>query len=112
MKTSSCKQKGRTLQYEIRDALRLKFSELDAEEIESRGMGQHGTDIILTPTAKKLIPFDIESKNQENINIWQAIKQAETNSKDENRIPLVVFRRNRSKTYCVIEFEKLLAMLK
>ena len=30
---------------------------------------------------------------------------------DEGRIPLVVFSRNRSKTYCVLEFDKLLELL-
>ena len=73
-------------------------------------MGQSGRDISLSPAAEKIIPFDVEVKNQEKLNIWSAINQAESNTK-EGRIPMVVFTRNRSKTYAVIEFDKLTDLL-
>lgn len=73
-------------------------------------MGSQGSDIILSPLAKKYILFDIESKCQEKLNIWSAIEQAEANA-EEGRIGLVIFKRNRSKVYAVVEFHKLLSLL-
>lgn len=55
--------------------------------------------------------FSIFIIEKQKFNTWQAIKQAEENSVDENRIPMVVFRRNNSKTYCVVEFERLMELL-
>ena len=46
--------------------------------------------------------FDVIYINKKSFNIWSAIKQSEDNTK-EGRIPLLVFSRNRSKTYAVIE---------
>ena len=47
--------------------------------------------------------------NQEKLNIWSALEQAGENS--GNHSPLVIFKRNRSKTYAVLEFDKLLKLL-
>ena len=119
MKTSSAKQKGRTLQNEIVDALRIKYvslitanndTKLVDEDIKPAIMGMSGVDILLSPAAKKMIPYDIEAKNHQNIAIWQALKQCEANSKEPGRIPLLVFRRNHSKTYAVIELDHLLRL--
>ena len=41
--------------------------------------------------------------------LWSAIEQAENNS--GNHTPLVIFKRNRTKTYAVLEFDKLLKLL-
>lgn len=108
----SAKQKGKRLQLKIRNILREIFkTELEDGDIESTIASESGIDIKLSPLAKKKIPFDIEAKNQERINIWAAIKQAEENSKEENRIPLVVFSKNRNKIYCIMEFNKLMKLL-
>ena len=72
-------------------------------------MGDSGEDILLSPAARKLFPFSTECKNQEKLNIWSSLEQAETNS--GNHIPIVIFKRNRSKTYVALEFEKLLELL-
>jgi hypothetical protein len=108
----SRKGKGRKLQQLIRDKLLDKHKEQLVEgDIESRGMGQSGTDIVLSPLAQTYIPFDIEAKNQESISIWKCLEQAETNTKT-GRIPLLVFKRARSKTYCCLEFDKLLELIR
>ena len=44
-------------------------------------MGESGRDIRLSPSAEKVVPFDIECKNTEKINIWSALEQAEKNTK-------------------------------
>ena len=116
MRTSSCKAKARRLQNDVVNMLRMKYTtglantSLYSGDITPAIMGMTGTDIILSPAAKTQIPFDIECKMQEKINIWQAIRQTESNTKD-NRIPLLIFSRNRSKTYAVIEFDKLLNLM-
>lgn len=112
MLTRSRKNKGKKLQNYVRDLFRKIGSTygLIDEDINSAIMGQSGTDIIFTPAAKQVFPFSIECKNQEKINIWASIQQAEDNTK-EGRIPMLVFSKNRSKTYAVVELEKLLDIL-
>lgn len=76
-------------------------------EIKTAVMGESGRDIILSPTAEDSIPFDIESKNTERLNLWDSLTQARENTK-KGRIPLVVFKRNRSDVYACLPFEDLL----
>ena len=47
----------------------------------------------------------IEAKNVEALNIWKALKQSERDA-GENELPIVVFKRNRSKVYVAMEFEQ------
>ena len=72
-------------------------------------MGESGEDIILSPAARDLIPFSFECKNQERLNIWESLSQAEENA--ENYIAAVVFKRNRTKTYITIELEEFLKII-
>ena len=57
------------------------------------------------------MPFSIECKKQEKLNIWKALKQAEEDCPDD-KIPIVVFARNRSKDYVVIGMDEFLEILK
>jgi len=110
MKTRSAKAKGRRLQNSVVESLYKTFSQLREGDIKPAIMGESGQDVKLSPTAEDIIPFDIECKNQQKISVWAALKQAEGNVK-EGRIPLLIFKRNNSKTYAVIEWEKLLELL-
>lgn len=115
-KIQNAKARGRKAQNEVVMTLRNKYSLDSGEEgcydgnICSRTMGTNGVDIVLSPYAQSIIPFDIEVKFVEKLNIWEALNQSETNTK-EGRIPLLVFRRNRSKTYACLEFDKLLELI-
>ena len=109
MKTSSAKAKGRRLQQKIRDLLLETFTELEPDDIRSTSMGVSGEDLQLSPAARKLIPFAIECKNQEKLNVWDSLKQAEENSGDYD--PVLIFKRNRSKTYAVINIEKFIELI-
>ncbi len=117
MKTRSAKAKGRAGQQLVRDELRKKYNFQVADttiidaDIESRQMGGSGVDIILSPSAQRYIPFDIEVKVQENLNIWAALKQAEDNTK-EGRIPLLCFKRNRTEMYACLKLTDLLRLMK
>lgn len=109
MKTSSCKQKGRSLQYKVRDRILETFPSLEEDDVTSRSMGSQGTDILLSPKAQKLFMFDVECKNVEKLNIWEALKQCESNSKKNT--PLLIFKRNRTDIYCTLKFDDLLKLL-
>jgi len=109
MKPRSAKNKGKRLQNKIRDLILEKFDSLEPDDVRSITMGDSGEDILLSPAARRMFPFSVECKNQEKLNIWSALEQAEENS--GNHTPLVVFKRNRTKTYAVLEFDKLLELL-
>ena len=109
MRSRSRKNKGKRLQNKVRDILLEAFQDLEQDDIRSAIMGESGEDIKLSPAARKLFPFSVECKNQEKLNIWSSLEQAETNS--GNHIPIVIFKRNRSKTFVALEFEKLLELL-
>ena len=110
MKPRSAKNKGKRLQNKIRDLILEKFdSKLEQDDVRSITMGDSGEDILLSPAARRVFPFSVECKNQEKLNIWSALEQAEENSGDH--APLVIFKRNRSKTYAVLEVDKLLELL-
>ena len=109
MKPRSAKNKGKRLQNKVRDLILEKFNQLEPDDVRSVTMGESGEDILLSPAARKLFPFSTECKNQEKINIWSSLEQAETNS--GKHIHIVIFKRNRSKTYVALEFEKLLELL-
>ena len=109
MKTSSAKAKGRRLQQKVRDLLLETFTELEPDDIRSTSMGVSGEDLQLSPAARKLIPFAIECKNQEKLNVWDSLKQAEENSGDYS--PVLIFKRNRSKTYAVVNIDKFIELI-
>ena len=62
-KTRHAKSKGRKLQNIMRDELRLAFPSLEEDDIKSQTMGMTGEDIVLSPAARKKIPFSFECKN-------------------------------------------------
>ena len=110
MKPRSAKNKGKRLQNKVRDLILEKFnSKLEPDDVRSITMGDSGEDILLSPAARRLFPFSVECKNQEKLNIWDALDQAEGNC--GKHTPLVIFKRNRSKTYAVLEFKELLKLL-
>ena len=109
MKTRSAKAKGRRLQNKIRDLLLEEFKELEPDDIRTAIMGETGEDIKLSPAARRKIPYSFECKNQEKLNIWESLKQAEENSGDYD--PVLIFKRNRSKTYAVINIEKFIELI-
>ena len=109
MKPRSAKNKGKRLQNKVRDLILEKFNTLEPDDVRSITMGDSGEDILLSPAARRKFPFSVECKNQEKLNIWSSLEQAETNS--GKHIPIVIFKRNRSKTYVALEFEKLLELL-
>jgi hypothetical protein len=88
-----------------------KFTLKDGD-IESRQMAGAGTDIVLSPAAEGMIPFDIECKNTETAQPWAWMKQAKANTKP-GRIPLVCFTRNREgDIYVMMRLDDVLKLLR
>ena len=106
----SRKAKGRRLQQQVRDDVIRTFglSELD---VRSTSMGASGTDVMLSQAGIEAFPFSTECKNNEKLNIWSALSQAESNTV-EGTEPLVVFKRNGSETYACLRWEALLGVLR
>ena len=109
MKSRSAKNKGKRLQNNVRDLLLETFNQLEPDDVRSAIMGEQGEDIKLSPAARRLIPYSFECKNQEALNIWSSLQQAEENSGDYD--PVLIFKRNRSKTYAVINIEKFIELI-
>lgn len=114
--TRAGKNKGQQFQKEIVMVLRHRFGfDHDKEscfegDIQANPMGQSGRDVKLSPKAEQFIPFNIEAKRTEKLNIWSALAQAEANA-DKGRIPLLIFKRNRSKVYAVMELSNLMHIM-
>lgn len=110
MKTSSCKAKGRRLSSEVKDLFHLFARDLQDGDIVVTPSGVQGPDLHLSPEAKKVYPFAIECKNQESIQIWKALQQAESHAKTGD-YPILFFRRNRSKVYVSMDAEHFLKLV-
>ena len=102
MKPQSAKAKGRRLQQQFRELL-IEELGIHPEDIESRSMGAGGEDLIMARAAREKFPYSIECKNVEKLNVWEAYKQADENSK--NYEPVVVMKKNNHKTLVVLDAE-------
>lgn len=110
--TASKKAKGRNFQKKIAQDIVEVFPKLTENDVFPRSMGSSGIDIQLSEKARALFPFAVEAKNQETTSIWSWIEQCEYNAEKEKLIPLLIFKRNRSKTYAVIEWDLFLKIIK
>jgi hypothetical protein len=111
MKPRSAKAKGRRFQSEVRDLILESFPVLEPDDVKGAIMGESGQDIQLSPAAQKLFPYAVECKNTEKLNIWSALDQAEKNAK-ANHVPILFFKRNRSKSYVSMEAEHFFELLR
>ena len=105
----SSKAKGRRLQNLVRDTLRELYPELHPDDIKSQTMGMPGEDIVLSPAARKVIPYSFECKNKERLDIWKSLEQALENS--GSRQPVLIIKRNRTRVYAVIEYDAFLDII-
>ena len=96
----SRKAKGRRLQNWVRDSLRGLFLTLTDDDVRVAIMGETGSDIKLSKTAKKLFPYDIECKNTEGWKkVYDAYDQADGHGEDQ---PLVFLKMNRREPLVVV----------
>ena len=109
----SRKAKGRRLQNhvctKVYDSFHKVYSSLEPDDVKSQTMGMTGEDIVLSPAAQKVIKYSFECKNQERLDLWGSLQQAEDNS--SKRTPVLVFKRNRSDTYAAIPFDEFIRLI-
>ncbi len=105
----SAKAKGRRLQNLVRDLLRDKFDSLEEDDIKSATMGIAGEDIVLSPAARKEIPYSFECKNVERLQFWSSVEQAEGNS--DGRTPILVIKKNGKSPYVALPLDKWLDLI-
>lgn len=110
MKPQSCKAKGRRLQQQIVADLLERFPTLEDDDIRSTSMGANGEDVQLSPAARVLIPYSFEAKNQERLNAWQAVAQAEANTPAGSQ-PIVVIKKNGHVAYAVVRWSHFLDLI-
>jgi len=106
----SAKGKGRRLQQwacqKISGVTGCKWgSSGDDKEIESRPMGQKGTDVRMESHVQALFPFSVECKAQENWNVHAWIKQAVANQ-IKGTDWLLICKRSRKPPVIIIDAEK------
>ena len=114
--TQSAKAKGRRLQQYACE----KISELtgyewgssgDDKPIESRPMGQSGTDVRMESHVRKLFPYSVECKFQESWSVPAWIEQARTNQ-TEGTDWLLIMKHSQKSPVVVIDAEKFFEILK
>lgn len=106
MKPQSAKAKGQRLMKEVKTILVQRFG-LHDDDIRVTPSGVPGEDLSLSPLARSFLPFSVEGKNVEKLNIWDALEQ----SKGRQYPGLVIFSRNRADTYVALKLEDFLPLL-
>lgn len=105
------KAKGRKLQNLLRDKLRVAFPSLEDDDIKSQTMGMPGEDIVLSPAARRKIPYSFECKNVERLSFWATVEQCEANCKD-NVSPAIVVKKNRKDPMVAIPLDEFIELIK
>ena len=99
--TASRKQKGRRMQQQVMRALLEKFPQLEPDDITSRSMGANGSDLLLSPAARKLIPYDFECKSLARFVGHSYLEQAVSNC-PKNATPVAVVKANHKKPVVIM----------
>lgn len=105
MKQKSRRAKSSLLQNLVRDKILANFPHLKPDDVKTALNGQIGPDIVLSKVARKLVGFNFECKNQNQLKtIYDWYKQSDRHSKGKlmasvvmkmnSRAPLVVLDLN------------------
>ena len=105
------KAKGRKLQNLLRDELRVAFPSLEEDDVKSQTMGMPGEDIVLSPAARRKIPYSFECKNVERLSFWATVKQCKANCK-ETVSPAIVVKKNRKDPMVAIPLDIFIKIIK
>lgn len=102
----SSKAKGRVGCQMAQEAILKAFPALSLDDVWVKATSQSGTDLHLSPHAQTVLPFGIEVKRVESLNIWAAMAQAEVNA--AGKPFLVIFSRAGSPLYVALSAEEFL----
>lgn len=107
----SSKAKGRRGCQAARDLILAAFPHLAPDDVLVKATSQAGTDLHLSPAAARCLPFGIEVKRVEALNIWAALEQARLNAEKKILPPLVFFSRAHSDDFVALRAVDFLALL-
>lgn len=108
MRPQSCKAKGRRLQQFCATALKNAFPFLQGNDVRSISMGAAGDDLILSPAALTVLPYNFEMKNVETLSLWttleQVLRRYYLQDQGTPTFPCVVLKRNHVDPVGIIPF--------
>lgn len=105
MGTINSKQKGARYERELAKAFREYGFEEARRGVQYSGKQGEADDVVGLPH------IHIEAKHVERLNLYEAIKQAERDA-NEDEMPCVFHRRNRTKTYVTLGLDDFMALYK
>ncbi len=110
MNNKSRKAKGRILQNLVRDKVQKLFPSLGKDDIRTSLMSEAGADVkLISLSARKLMPYDIETKNREEYKtLYRHYRHA---SGHGNMEPLLVVKMNRQYPLAVIDLDHFFELL-
>jgi|TARA_B110000971_G_C19742104_1_gene378038 hypothetical protein len=102
--------KGRYLENVVKERITELFPYLKKKDLRSARPSEPGSDIkLLSLTARKLFPYDVECKNREEYKtIYNHFKQCTGHGKLES---LLVIKMNREKPLCIIDIDHFFKLL-
>ena len=111
MLNKSRRAKSSKLQNLVRDIILRAFRpHLRKQDVKTAPNGVNGPDILLSRIAVKLIPWNFEVKNRNQMKtVYDWMKQAGKNTKLE---PVVVMKMNTRKPLAVIDLDKFIELIK
>mgnify|MGYP001158877276 CR=1 FL=1 len=110
MKPRYTSRKGRKLQNLVRNKILKMFPHLKDNDVDVATTGENGPDLKLSRIAKRLIPYQFETKSQQRMKtIYSWYKQS---SKKTNLEGVVVMKSNGQDPLVVISLELFLDLIK
>ena len=104
MRPQSAKAKGRRLQQWAAEQYKKRFPHLEGNDVRSLSMGASGDDLILSPAALQVLPYNFEMKNTEAFQLWQTLRQTEARRECDRLYPCIVAKRNHIEPLSIIPF--------
>lgn len=111
MKTKSAKAKGRRAASEFQQMILKTFPQLHEDDVRVTPSGVKGEDLQLSPKAREIFPFAVEVKNQERLNIWDALEQSKSHVKENASKSILVFKRNKTPFHVCMEIETFIEII-
>lgn len=108
MRPQSAKAKGRRLQQRVAADIVAALG-LEPDDVVSRSSGANGTDVMLSPAARRVFPYAVECKCVEALNVWASMQQACSNCPPEST-PLLIVSRNKTEPLAVLPWTAFLKL--
>lgn len=85
---------------------------LEDADVESRGMGQNGEDLVLSPAFRRLLNLDFECKSVEALNVAKTFFDHYKKYKDRPSLKLLAHKRNRQEPLVTLLWTDFIQLLR